>query len=98
MKLYRAVGDAEFEDLLRSGRFRATGNSVEGKYFAEQLGHAVAWGEALYGSGRYRIVETEVPDPDAEAFFRWDRLDAIGPARFARVEQLTRAPVREVTP
>ena len=98
MKLYRAVGDAEFDDLLGSGRFRAAGNSVEGKYFAEQFGHAVAWGDALYGSGRYRIVEAEVPDPDAEAFFRWDRLDAIGPARFARIEQLARATVREVKP
>ena len=98
MKLYRAVSEEELDDLLESRRFRVAGNSVEGKYFAEESTHAVIWGDALHGSGRYRIVEVELPDSDAAEFYRWTRLDAIGPARFARIEQLARATVREVTP
>ena len=42
--LYRAVSNAEFEQIMRTGTFEAGPNSVVGKYFAETAEHAEQWG------------------------------------------------------
>ncbi len=79
-QVYRAVGDAEFQDLEQVGRFRPAGNSVEGKYFAETPKHAGQWGDKFYGKGNYRVVGAEITDHVPAT--RWEKLDGIGPARF----------------
>jgi len=87
-RLYRAVGPAEFEQLMKTGKFAAGPNSLGGKFFAETAEHAAAWGEKMMGTGNFRIITADVPTRAASQFMRWSRLDAIGPAVHAELEQL----------
>ena len=57
------------------------------------------WGdffESVTGIKNDRIVQVELSDQIAESLFRIQRLEGIGPARFATVEQLAGATIREV--
>ena len=94
-KLYRAVSQAEFEQLMSTGRFEAGPNALEGKFFAESVQDAATWGEALEGPGRYRIVEVELPTDVANNFMRWAGLDGIGPARYGEFNQLQDVVIRQ---
>jgi hypothetical protein len=87
-RLYRAVSHAEFGELMKTGKFAAGPNSLGGKFFAESAEHAAQWGERLQGAGNYRIITVDVPTSAAGQFMRWVKLDAIGPARYAELEQL----------
>jgi hypothetical protein len=87
LTLYRAVSLLEHRQLRASGRLRQLGGA-EGKYFAEQEAHARAWGQALFGEEQYRIVQVDFPKHVADRFHRFLSLDGIGPARFARLDQL----------
>jgi hypothetical protein len=46
------------------------------------------WGNAMEGPGNFHILQSEFPASTADQFVRWDRLDAIGPARFGTFDQL----------
>ncbi len=94
--LYRAVGKAEYEQLMQTGRFAAGPNSLSGKFFAESAEHAAQWGKMLEGAGNFRVIETRVPTRVAEQLMRWGRLDGIGPARYGELEQLRDALIRGV--
>ncbi len=95
-KLYRAVSEAELQDLVQQGKFRQVPDSLEGKWFAESPSDAAKWGDILQGPGNYRIIEIEVSPEMAEQFFRVDKLDNIGPARYGDLDQLNHATFREV--
>lgn len=44
--LYRAVSQAEFEDIAEQQRiFREVAHSASGKYFATTLDNAISWGD-----------------------------------------------------
>lgn len=88
MQLYRAVSNEEYDQLMHTRQFEATPNALEGKWFAETLDHAVRWGELFYGDQPFRVVEITLADTVAESFFRLEKLDGIGAARFATIEQL----------
>ena len=92
--LYRAVSEEEFQQLLNTDQFQTASHTLEGKFFAETPEHAVAWGEALEGSGQYRIVEVQLTTHVADELIRWERLDGIGPARYADLSQLEHATIR----
>ena len=94
--LYRAVGQAEYDQLMSTGKFAQGMNSLGGKFFAESAADAAKWGDQLEGPGNYRIISAELPESTADQFMRWDRLDAIGPARYGELNQLTEAVVRSV--
>ncbi len=94
--LYRAVGQAEFEQLMKTGAFQAGTNSLGGKFFAESLDDAIKWGELLEGKGAFKVIEARIPTVEAQKFMRWDRLDGIGPARYAELNQLRNATIRPV--
>jgi hypothetical protein len=91
-RVYRAVGEAEYRDILRSLRFRQGPNSAEGKWFADSLDGARAHGQALYPDGPFYFIEADVPD-DAPSLFRFSDLDGYGPARFLEIDDL-----RDVVP
>jgi hypothetical protein len=57
-------------------------------------------GYTTVGAGNYRLVEVTMPAPVAAQFYRLERLDGIGPARFAEMWQLEgiELQIREVTP
>jgi hypothetical protein len=95
MKLYRAVSEAEFQDLNLTGKFREVSSSLEGKWFAETAEDAAQWGNALEGRGNYRIIEVNIPTQIAEKLFRIDWLDNIGPALYAEIYQLGNITFRE---
>lgn len=92
--LYRAVSEAEFQQLLQTNRFQTAPHALEGKFFAETFEHAVVWGDILEGSGQYRIVEVQLSANIADELIRWERLDGIGPARYANLSQLEHAIIR----
>jgi hypothetical protein len=92
--LFRAVSEAEFKQLMTTGKFAAGPNSLGGKFFAETAEHAAKWGEAMMGKGGFRIIQADLPTSAADKLMRWERLDGIGPARYGELEQLVDAVVR----
>ena len=92
--LYRAVSEAEQQQLMRTGKFEAVPSSLEGKFFAESAEDAAQWGEMLEGAGHYRIVGVTLPTSVTHSLLRWEKLDGIGPARYGEWHQLYDAVVR----
>jgi hypothetical protein len=86
--LYRAVGNAEFDQIMETGTFQAGPNSLGGKWFAESAEHAEQWGDILEGKGAFKIVDARIPTVQANQFMRIEGLDGIGPARYAELDQL----------
>ena len=82
------MSEAEYEQILKTGKFEAGPNSLEGKFFDETAEDATKWGDALEGAGNYRVLEAKVPKDAAEKMTRWERLDGIGPARYGEVPDL----------
>lgn len=81
------MSEAEYQDILRTGRLRQGPNSTEGKWFADSLDGAKAHGEGLFRDGEFRLIEADVPD-DAPSLFRLPNLDGHGPARFLDMDDL----------
>jgi len=87
--LFRAVSPEEYAQLMKTGKFAEGTNSLGGKFFAESAADAAKWGDVFTkGQGGYRVISATVPDSAASQFMRWKSLDAIGPARYAELEQL----------
>ena len=84
--LYRVMSDAEYRDLRRTNRFRRGPNSFQdGKWFAESLADARAWGrqfEAFDGIPYHSIVSVRVSNSMYERQHRQIQLDGVGPAVF----------------
>ena len=98
VKLYRAVSEAEFQQLMSTGRFESVPGSLEGKWFAETAAAARQWADwfsRVSGVAHERIIEIEIEREIADRFVRYPNLDRCGPASFAELEQLNRAIVRE---
>lgn len=93
---YRAVSFAELADWRHAGKFRAGSGSCEGKHLAGSVADARRWGELLFGSGAFAVLRIEIPDDIAKQLVAWPRLDGIGPACFATIDQLASAVVKEV--
>lgn len=95
--LYRAMSDAERRDILAVGRFRCVGHSTEGKWLAEQHGHARAWGRQFYPKESFCIAAVTLRTAVADALFRsHPNLDQIGSARYAELEQLESAMIEVI--
>jgi hypothetical protein len=94
--LYRAVSEAEFQQVMQTGKFAQGPNSLGGKFFAESAADAARWGDRLQGAGNYRIISVELSTSTADKLMRWERLDGIGAARYGELDQLTHAIIRSV--
>jgi len=88
IRLYRAVSSEEVDDIVKSGMFRPTVGSLEGKWFTTTPELAAWWGKLLYKRKPYWIVEAKVRQSVLSRMFYRDRLDSIGPAYYAYPEQL----------
>jgi hypothetical protein len=86
VSLYRSVSPGEMADIQNTGMFRMGPNSSMGKWFAENPADAAEWGRALGNDGG--VVGATMPRTIADQMFRLDRLDNIGPARYADPEHL----------
>jgi hypothetical protein len=86
-RVYRAVSEEEYQQILATGMFEVVPQGCEGKHFADTLEGARRFGEALFGSGCFQIVEAEVP-AEAASLHRWTNLDGFGPARFLHMDDL----------
>ncbi|SRR5258706_14475557 len=93
---YRAVSFAELTDIRGTGELRSIPGTCEGKHMAMTKADAMRWGEGLHGVGRFTIIRITVDDASSLHFMQWDRLDSIGPACFATIENLAGASVAEV--
>jgi hypothetical protein len=88
--LYRSVSALELSTL---GKGFSLGGGAEGKYFAESLNDALKWSSAL---GNPHIVEVTVSKSIADQMYRFNKLDNIGPARFATMDQLNGAAIKVI--
>jgi hypothetical protein len=86
-RVYRAVSEAEYQSILKTGKFTQGPNSLEGKWFSGSLEGAKLHGNALHGVGNYRIIEADVPR-NAPSLFWQPNLDGRGPARYLDMEDL----------
>jgi len=86
-RVYRAVSEEEFRQTITTGVFEVVAAGCEGKHFADTMEGARRFGEALFGKGKYRLIEAEVPT-GAPSLFRWPNLDGFGPARFLHIDDL----------
>lgn len=80
--LFRHVSPGELAELQKSGAFSAGRGTMEGKWFAESAEHAQRWGDVLNG-GEGVVVTVRVPTSVANNMVRHEKLDGIGPARYA---------------
>jgi len=91
--LYRSVSEAEFKQLMEKGKFSPGPNGLNAKFFAESYDDAVTWGSKLEGENNFRVIKIQVDKDianDTNKFIRWDKLDAIGPARAAEYTDLNK--------
>jgi len=89
--LFRAVNNAEFEQIMTTGTFEAGPNSLGGKWFWESAEHAEQFGQWAEGRGAFKVVDAKIPTVQADKFMRLESLDGIGPARYGELKQLTNA-------
>ena len=92
--LFRAVGEEECKQILKTGTFKIGPNSLEGKFFAENIKDAQKWGDLLNGFGKSKIIEVKIPQKIADQMIRWERLDGIGSARYGSLDQLNNLKIR----
>lgn len=88
MRLFRAVGYDELQDVLSSGVLKPGPPSYQGKWLAENLSDAAEWGRRLYPAGDFHLIEVEVNDAAVAGWFALPYLDRIGPARYAEIPDL----------
>ncbi len=86
-RAYRAVSEAEYQQIRRTGRFEVGPLGAQGKWFADSLEGAQAHGRGLYPDGKFRLIEADVPN-NAPSLIKWQNLDRKGPARFLDVTDL----------
>lgn len=89
--LYRVMCDAEFVQLVVTRRFLIGTGNVEGKFFAETIEDAEAWGRwfhARTGVVHDRIVAVQLSREQINGMCRFPMLDGIGPAVFASPGEL----------
>lgn len=78
----------EFQDLLLTRTFRISSNSLEGKFFAETLEAARAWGNILNASGNFQIISVELDESVSEILEVFLNLDGIGTAYYVANDNL----------
>lgn len=92
VSLFRAVGQAEFDDIVATGAFRAGPNSLERKWFAHTMQDAISWGRKFYPNEAFTVVEARLPIQALEKMHaHTTRLDNIAPAVYAEIEHLANA-------
>lgn len=87
-RVYRAVSEAEYLQILATGTFEVVPQGCEGKHFADTTEGARRFGEALFGVGRFHLFEADVPEA-APNLYCWSNLDGFGPARFVHIDDLS---------
>ena len=96
--LFRAVSEAEFTQVMKTGAFEAGPNSLGGKFFAGSAADAAKWGEALNGAGNFKVLQVELPTSTVGQMMHWQRLDGIGPAWYGELPQLGGATITPHVP
>jgi RHS repeat-associated protein len=95
VRVYRAVSQCEYEQIIRTGKFEKVYNGAEGKYFADTLEGARAHGNDLEGAGKYHIMEADIPEDAASK--TWSDLDGKGSARYVPIENLKGITPKEIS-
>ena len=101
MQLYRAVSQAELDDITGSGQFRPNPDGFTfGKWFALRQDSAAAWGRwfANLDGRRYYIVGTFVPKVLASTLSVVPNLDNIGAAVILENDQLSALSILLLSP
>jgi hypothetical protein len=75
---------------------RIGGGSCEGKHFAFTIDAARKWGMALYENARFAVIRVTALEQTLTKLMVWERLDGIGPACFAGMDELDGLEIVEV--
>jgi hypothetical protein len=86
-RVYRAVSEAEYQQILKTGKLEMGKGTLEGKWFADSIEGAKAHGKGLYPDGKFRLIEADVPD-NAPSLHKDPNLDGRGPSRYLHIEDL----------
>jgi RHS repeat-associated protein len=89
---FRGVGAAEAKQIAADGVLKTVAHGAEGKYLTNTAEAAGKWAERLHGPGG-RVVQVTVPQAAAKGMQYLGRVDAIGDAWFATMQQLRDATV-----
>jgi hypothetical protein len=87
VRLFRAVSEGEFLQIMENGSFQEVAQSASGKYFATTAVHAASWGEKPMGHGNFRVIQVDYSTDVVAEFFPFENLDQIGPAFYVTIEQ-----------
>lgn len=60
---------------------------MEGKWFAEKADDAATWGDTMDFGGKPTVIQADFPTSTVDDMFRVEKLDGIGPARYAEEAQ-----------
>lgn len=101
MRLYRAVSQAEVDDIVASGGFRLDPDSFGfGKWFALNEQNAISWSHWFTRQDglSYFIVESQIDEATAVNLETMHNLDNIGAAIFVTESYLPALPILSVSP
>jgi RHS repeat-associated protein len=68
-RFYRAVSIAEYEQIQTTGTFETVPHGADGKYLAGSVEDAMYWGENMYGSGNFRVVQVDYSNAVVNQFW-----------------------------
>lgn len=94
--LYRAVSLAERADIEAVRCLRQGPNSCEGKHLFRSRQDAAIWGTRMYREEQFAIVTVQIPAASLDALHHFPRIDVVGEAYFATIDQLRDLIVIEV--
>ncbi len=101
MRLYRAVSEAEREDIVASGSFRLNPNGFGfGKWFALNEQNATSWSHWFAGQDGllYFIVESQIDEAVAIGLEVRHNLDNIGAAIFVTESYFAALSILSISP
>ncbi len=90
---FRGVGAEEAAQIGTTRTLQTLPGQVEGKYLTNTAESAAEWGRRMYGETS-SVVQVKVSRAAAKAMTSLGRIDGIGEAWFAKLEQLKDAAVR----
>jgi hypothetical protein len=87
------VAAEEAADIAKTGVLRTVAKSADGKFLTNTLEAATEWATRMNGEGA-RVVQVQIPKATAKTLTSLGRIDGIGEAWFATMDQLKNAVVK----
>ncbi|MDR2879377.1 MAG: hypothetical protein LBV03_05645, partial [Fusobacteriales bacterium] len=91
VKLYRVMSEAEYNDLMSTGKFSVGRGSMETKWMATNRNDAQKWMDIMDFGNNPKVIEITVPKSALDNFYYpGSNLDNIGPAFSSEIDYLNK--------